>query len=686
MRWTRRGKPNLGAHRLVREESGQSLIVVAGAIITLIAIIGLGVDLGVVYVEKVRLARAMDAAALAGAQELPIEEAAHKRALEYLVANGYGAGEACIETLGSSLGSASCAGSEADTIITIDTERFRDEGQENTANRITVYATQKVPLNFMRVLGVVDEAPVAASATAENIDNLDIAIVYDRSGSMQEDTRCYGCWEPVGEYPGGNLFPLPFEDPDTGVVIHCQESDPVNFEGRWYISIEAEHYSQYLIEADYHRENTEFPKTWWAMQRQPNRNASGPDERGAWMKLGPDAEAAIRYYNLSDILYPPDLYTTPRLDYDFTVPEYGTYFVWIRAQGGRFDRRIHVGLDGVPMGTGYASYNGPYNDGAYSNRWSWNRVLTLNNLNAGDLYTLNFWAAVTGFRLDKIVITNDSRTNLVSYGRPLGWDRPGVSDAGPVETHGRTNWACLEQDPRFTPVDPVYGQDDLYDDRQPIRAAKQAAKNFVRRLNPELDQIAYAQYNASSTIREELYCIKRYGSCADFENVVGIIEATTASGSTNIADALWDGIRVLTTGREPSNDGEGFPSKDPGAEHYGRPSAAHILVLMTDGQANYYPYLPSGYGNCYSDNLWDDVPGESTNQRRGRECVAWFAHQARDQAVVVYTIGLGAQADNELLAYVADITGGWYYFAPSAEELDDIFDNLYERIFLRLTD
>ena len=77
--------------------------------------------------------------------------------------------------------------------------------------------------------------------------------------------------------------------------------------------------------------------------------------------------------------------------------------------------------------------------------------------------------------------------------------------------------------------------------------------------------------------------------------------------------------------------------------------------------------------------LYDD-------QRRARECVAWFANQARDRGVVLYTIGLGAQADNELLAHAADITGGWYYFAPTSDELDELFENLYERIFLRLTD
>jgi hypothetical protein len=315
-------------------------------------------------------------------------------------------------------------------------------------------------------------------------------------------------------------------------------------------------------------------------------------------------------------------------------------------------------------------------------------VVRLDGLNVGETYTLNFWAAGPGFALDKIVLTTDTRTSLDRDNRPLDWNILGVNDAGPTETHGRNDWACMgDVDPRFAPIDPANGElDDLYDDAQPIRSAKQAAKNFVRRLNPQLDQIGYVWYSSSASIREELYCLKRYGGCDDFENVADTIETTYAQGGTNIADAMWDGMRVLTTGREPNPTGTGFPPKSPGMLHYGRPSAAHIMVLMTDGQANRYPGLPSGYGNCYSDNLWPDVPGETTSQRRARECVAWFALQARDQGVVVYTIGLGAQADNELLAHVADITGGWYYFAPDASELDSIFENLYERIFLRLTD
>ncbi|RLC90188.1 MAG: hypothetical protein DRI37_02090, partial [Chloroflexi bacterium] len=74
----------------IRGEKGQSLILVAFAILTLLAFVGLAVDLGLAYVERIRVRRAADAAALAAAAELPLEDAAHIRALEYLEDNDYG--------------------------------------------------------------------------------------------------------------------------------------------------------------------------------------------------------------------------------------------------------------------------------------------------------------------------------------------------------------------------------------------------------------------------------------------------------------------------------------------------------------------------------------------------------------------------------------------------------------------
>ena len=77
-------------------EEGQSLVLVAFAIIVLVGFVGLGVDLGLAYIERVRIQRAADAAALAAASELSSssepELAAGLRALEYLAENDYDCG------------------------------------------------------------------------------------------------------------------------------------------------------------------------------------------------------------------------------------------------------------------------------------------------------------------------------------------------------------------------------------------------------------------------------------------------------------------------------------------------------------------------------------------------------------------------------------------------------------------
>ncbi len=78
-----------GAPAMRLNQSGQSLIILAFAFLGLIAMLGLALDMGLVYVERIRLKRTVDAAALAAVTELPVEEEAARRALGYLQENGY---------------------------------------------------------------------------------------------------------------------------------------------------------------------------------------------------------------------------------------------------------------------------------------------------------------------------------------------------------------------------------------------------------------------------------------------------------------------------------------------------------------------------------------------------------------------------------------------------------------------
>lgn len=86
------GQPAGGGSRNRRGSRGQTLVVVALVFIGLMGFVGIAVDAGLVYLHRVWLGEAADAAALAAAYELPNENAACARAVEYLENNGYSSG------------------------------------------------------------------------------------------------------------------------------------------------------------------------------------------------------------------------------------------------------------------------------------------------------------------------------------------------------------------------------------------------------------------------------------------------------------------------------------------------------------------------------------------------------------------------------------------------------------------
>jgi hypothetical protein len=703
-----------GCRLLHRQQRGQSLVIVTFAFIGILAFVGLAIDLGWVYVERVRVAQAADAAALAGASELPLEGAAHARALVYLQENGYDyTDEGDVELFINN--SEHPPAEDKHTNIWIDTQHSRDdslppEQQPNTADRIRVRVRQDVFMTFMQFIGF-KYVSVEATAEAENISNIDTVIVYDQSGSMEFDTLCYGCWEPSEEqYPNGHIYPLHWSDSTIESADHCATDDRYYERGgAIYIVIEAEEYSRLNEPLD--PEGLAPYYTFWVLQRNAYNEywhqqvgAEGRDERGAYLSHNPYANykdlsglgVTCTWYDLTHGEYcSRDLpaggpFPAPRADYDFRAPRDDHYYFHIRGQGGSYrdDRHIFWGVDGVVRGQEGGFPGGPLYDGAAESAWSWHRLSEGEGGNQGDAiwltagdHTLHLWAGGAGFDVDRIIVSTDG--SLDSTERNLS------------PNDGRTGWACDPCDPRFAgrpggalvcdegdpssctyrPDCSVGGNPDqrknaIYDDEQPIRNALEAAKHFVSRLNPRFDQVGYVRYSTNAEIASELQCLRRLGAdnCTAqviTDTVLYRLDRTQAGGSTNIAEGMGLGIDVLSTI----------------APHYGRPGAAHVMVVMTDGQANLYPNYPN-YHECWQEDLWPDV-GDWTLDRAA-DCVVHYAQKARDNAIVVYTISLGESADRELMTEVAELTGGFQRGADSREELDKIFNELYERIFLRL--
>ena len=121
----------------LKKESGQSVILVALALVVLCGFAALGVDIGVQSTNQGQLQNAADAAALAGAAELPSASTAKTKAAQYAQTNG------------------------VDTGNTVATTPYK-----GNANRIEVVCKETVQFSFARIFGL-KSTQITARAVAE---------------------------------------------------------------------------------------------------------------------------------------------------------------------------------------------------------------------------------------------------------------------------------------------------------------------------------------------------------------------------------------------------------------------------------------------------------------------------------------------------------------------------------------
>ncbi|MDD2573993.1 MAG: TadG family pilus assembly protein [Bacillota bacterium] len=125
-------------HRVKRaksDERGFALLYVVLAMMVIMASTAIALDIGKMVHHKIELGNWVDAAALAGALELPDEGDAETYAEEYLLVNNGGDGTG-----------------------------LEYEFPDTSSGRIRVTATRQVPFSFARVLGF-EESTVSAAAT-----------------------------------------------------------------------------------------------------------------------------------------------------------------------------------------------------------------------------------------------------------------------------------------------------------------------------------------------------------------------------------------------------------------------------------------------------------------------------------------------------------------------------------------
>lgn len=123
--------------KFIRNEDGQALPLVALLMVVLMGFAALVIDVGRIYNVKSEMQKAADAAALAGAQELPTASTAISTAKNYAGLNG------------------------AEKTNTSVTTPYKGD-----SNKIEVVCTMNVQYTFARVLGLTD-ADVSARAVAQ---------------------------------------------------------------------------------------------------------------------------------------------------------------------------------------------------------------------------------------------------------------------------------------------------------------------------------------------------------------------------------------------------------------------------------------------------------------------------------------------------------------------------------------
>ena len=160
-----------------KSEKGQIIVMLALIMIGLVAVIGLAVDLGYVYVSYSRLRRAVDSSALAATNEF-------RR--NYTIDNLRKAAQQMLDLNGVTVENPS-----TDIIIeNCDTTPTDVELCPNPRRKLVrVTVNQKVPLFFLSVLGF-QYAPITVSTVSEAA-SVDVVLVIDTSESMTWDAASF---------------------------------------------------------------------------------------------------------------------------------------------------------------------------------------------------------------------------------------------------------------------------------------------------------------------------------------------------------------------------------------------------------------------------------------------------------------------------------------------------------------
>ncbi len=160
------------------EDRGQTLVLFALALSSLILVLGLAVDLGFAYVTKAKLSKAVDGACLTAMRNLA-------------------RGQTTATTLATNSFNANYRATSLDVNPPVVAINFSTDANGQTF--VTVNATATIKTQFMALLPVYRTLPVSDSAQATR-GKLVMSLVLDRSGSMQTNGGASALPPAVGTF------------------------------------------------------------------------------------------------------------------------------------------------------------------------------------------------------------------------------------------------------------------------------------------------------------------------------------------------------------------------------------------------------------------------------------------------------------------------------------------------------
>ena len=215
-------------------------------------------------------------------------------------------------------------------------------------------------------------------------------------------------------------------------------------------------------------------------------------------------------------------------------------------------------------------------------------------------------------------------------------------------------------------IDRSGSMNDAMDGYTKLYWAKQAATTFVGKMNPSSDQVGLVSYSNSASVDSSL--------SDDFDGVTTAISNLNQGGYTSTRYALKSAIEDVDANRNSN------------------PKTIQAIILMSDGEFNYYgDPLARGYGrdptyawtSTYTDrHTYFSGLGGSVNVNNANV----FTNQnmslyAQNKTIKIYTISFGSGITNasqtwKTLDVLSAATGGEHFHASTGAQLVDVYTTI----------